>query len=61
MQLVIDANTIFSALIKNGVTSDLIVDNSLTLDSVEFLFTEFEKYKDMIKEKVIEFIEKNTK
>jgi|SRR3989344_6517677 len=51
MQLVIDANTIFSALIKNGVTSDLIVDNSLTLDSVEFLFTEFEKYKDMIKEK----------
>ncbi len=51
MELVVDANTLFSALIKISTTSDLIVDNSLTLYSVEFLFTEFEKYKDLIKEK----------
>jgi len=51
MELIVDANTLFSALIKVSVTSDLIVDNSLTLNSVEFLFTEFEKYGEMIKEK----------
>lgn len=51
MEFVVDANTLFSALIKISATSDLIVDNSLMLYSVEFLFTEFEKYKDLIKEK----------
>jgi len=51
MELIVDANTLFAALIKISVTSDLIVDNSLTLYSVEFIFTEFEKYKDLIKEK----------
>ena len=51
MKLVIDANILFAALIKISVTSDLLVDNFLTLHSVEFIFTEFEKYKDLIKEK----------
>jgi|SRR3989338_2342726 len=51
MELVVDANTVFSALIKISLTSDLIVDNSLMLNSVEFLFVEFEKYREMIKEK----------
>lgn len=51
MQLVVDANILFSALIKVSVTSDLIVDNSLNLVSVEFIFEEFEKYKDLVKEK----------
>lgn len=51
MELVVDANILFAALIKVSVTSDLIVENSLTLNSVEFLFTEFEKYKNLIKEK----------
>lgn len=51
MELVVDANTLFAALIKISVTSDLIVDNSLSLSSVEFIFSEFEKYKDLIKKK----------
>jgi len=51
MELVVDANTLFAALIKVSVTSDLIVDNSLRLYSVEFIFTEFEKYRELIKEK----------
>lgn len=51
MELVVDANTLFAALIKISVTSDLIVDNSLTLYSVEFIFSEFEKYKELIKSK----------
>ncbi len=51
MELVVDANILFASLIKISSTSDLIVDNSLSLSSVEFVFSEFEKYKDLIKEK----------
>jgi len=51
MELVVDANILFAALIKVSVTSDLIADNSLNLISVEFIFSEFEKYKNLIKEK----------
>jgi len=51
MQLVVDANILFAALIKASTTSDLIVDNSLDLVTVEFIFEEFEKYKGEIKEK----------
>ena len=51
MELVVDANILFAALIKISSTSDLIVDNSLNLISVEFIFEEFEKYKGLIKEK----------
>jgi len=51
MELVIDANILFAALIKSSGTSDLIVDNSLNLVSVEFIFKEFDKYKELIREK----------
>ena len=51
MKLVVDANILFAALIKSSVTSDLIVDNSLDLVSIEFIFEEFKKYKDLIKKK----------
>ena len=51
MELVVDANILFAALIKVSATSGLIVDNSLNLSSVEFIFSEFEKYKYLIKEK----------
>ena len=51
MELVVDANILFAALIKVSATSDLIVDNSLYLSSVEFIFSEFEKYKELIREK----------
>ena len=51
MDLVVDANILFAALIKKSVTSDLIVDNSLNLYSVEYLFSEFGKYKELILDK----------
>ena len=51
MELVVDANILFAALIKISGTSDLIVDNSLNLVSVEFIFEEFDKYKELIREK----------
>ena len=43
MELIVDANILFAALIKEGLTSDLIVKDNLNLYSAEFLFTEFEK------------------
>lgn len=48
MDLVVDANILFAALIKKSVTSDLIVDNSLNLNSVGYLFSEFGRYKSLI-------------
>ena len=51
MKLVVDANILFASLIKEGFTSDLIVDDSLELYSVEFIFEEFKKYKKLIKKK----------
>ncbi len=51
MELIVDANIIFAALIKSNITSDLIVENGLNLYSCEFLFTEFEKYRELIKRK----------
>ncbi len=51
MELIVDANILFAALIRASVTSDLIVKNALTLYSTEFLFSEFEKYKELIKNK----------
>ena len=48
MDLVIDANILFAALIKESVTSELIFKNTLHLYAPEFLFSEFEKYKEVI-------------
>lgn len=51
MDLVVDANILFAALIKANVTSELLFKNSLHLYAPEFIFTEFEKYRKVIKEK----------
>jgi predicted nucleic acid-binding protein len=51
MELVIDANILFAALIKQNVTSDLIFSNDLHLYAPEFLYDEFFKYKNLIKQK----------
>ncbi|MBU2561984.1 MAG: hypothetical protein KKD17_06840 [Nanoarchaeota archaeon] len=48
MILVIDANILFSALIKNSVTAELMFDKSLELYACEFMIDEFFKYEDMI-------------
>lgn len=51
MDLVVDANVLFSALIKSGKTEDLMFEPSLHLYAPGFLFDEFEKYKELITKK----------
>jgi len=51
MQLVIDANIVFAALIKAGSTADLITSPKLELYSPPFLFEEFEKYHSYLLDK----------
>ena len=48
MDLVVDANILIAALIKDGTTSDLMVEDSIHLYAPEFLLEEFEKYQDEI-------------
>ncbi len=48
MDLVIDANILFSVLIKSGKTEELIFDSDLHLFAPEFIFDEFAKYKEFI-------------
>ncbi len=46
MDLVVDANILFAALIKAGITAELICRNDFHLYAPEFLLEEFEKYKE---------------
>ena len=48
MKLVIDANILFSALIKKGFTYELLFDSTFELYAPEFLIEEFQKYEDLI-------------
>ena len=48
MKLVIDANILFSALIKDGFTVDIIVRDDIELFAPEFLFDEFLQHKEEI-------------
>jgi len=48
MKLIVDANILFSALIKDGKTSELLLNLSLELFTPEFVLTEFEKHKQEI-------------
>ena len=49
MDLVIDSNILFAALLKESGTSDILFKH--TLYAPEFIFQEFRKYKDYLKEK----------
>ena len=51
MKLVVDANILFAALIKEGSTAELLISDKLQLFAPEFLFTEFTKYKELILKK----------
>lgn len=51
MDLIIDANILFSALIKKGKTEELIFETDIHLFAPEFIFEEFDKYEQMILEK----------
>lgn len=51
MDFVVDANILFSVLIKKGKTEELIFNDSFCLFAPEFIFEEFLKYKEIISEK----------
>jgi predicted nucleic acid-binding protein len=51
MDLVVDANIIFAALVKDGLTIDLLLEPELHLFAPEFLFTEILKYKEELMKK----------
>lgn len=51
MDLIVDANILFSALIKESVSSYLLFSGRFHLFTPEYIFTEFEKHKEEILEK----------
>jgi len=51
MKLVVDANILFAALIKEGSTAELLISDKLQLSAPKFLFEEFSKYKELILKK----------
>lgn len=51
MDLVVDANVLFSALIKQSKTCELLFVNHFHLYAPEFIFDELEKYKEELLEK----------
>lgn len=48
MDLVIDANVLFSALIKDSSANNLLFSGRFHLFTPEYIFTEFEKHKEEI-------------
>jgi len=51
MKLVVDANILFAALIKEGSTAELLISDKLQLFAPKFLFEEFAKYEELILKK----------
>ena len=48
MDLVIDANVLFSVLIKKGKTEEILFEEDFHIFAPEFIFEEFEKYTNFI-------------
>ncbi len=51
MDLVVDANILFAALIRDSTTSTMLFDDRLHLFAPEYLLIEFEKYRNVILKK----------
>ncbi|MBI2136667.1 DNA-binding protein [Candidatus Woesearchaeota archaeon] len=51
MELVVDANILFSALVKNSFTAELLFDDEMKLYTPEFIIEEFLKYQEVILQK----------
>ncbi len=51
MRLIIDANILFAALIKDSLTAHILVNDKLKFYAPEFLFEEFTKYEDYLLDK----------
>ena len=52
MKLVIDANILFSALIKDSLTAELLFEEDLELYAPAFFIEEFMKYEELILKKM---------
>lgn len=48
MKLVIDSNILFACAIKAGATAELVFFDALELFAPEFIFEEFEEYKELL-------------
>jgi len=57
MIIVIDANIIISALVKDGKSAELLVNPNLQLHAPEFIMEEVNKYRDEILEKTYRTLE----
>ncbi len=51
LNLVVDANILFAALIKESYTAELMISDKIQLFAPEFLFEEFSKYEHLIEKK----------
>jgi len=51
VKLVIDTNVIISALIKESITREIILDSNHLFVSPDFLVSEINKHRELIKEK----------
>jgi predicted nucleic acid-binding protein len=51
MKLVVDANILFSALIKNSITTEIIFDKRLRLFAPHHMIQELQKYEKFIAQK----------
>ena len=51
MELVVDANILFAALISDSHTRHILLSRGLSLCTPDFFFEEFEKHVDTLKEK----------
>ncbi len=51
MIIIVDANILFSALIKNGLTANILVQENFDFYAPSYLLKEFAKYEQIILEK----------
>jgi len=51
MRLVIDTNRIISALLKDGLTREIITSNSIDFYSIDYVIEELNKYQSFILKK----------
>ncbi len=52
MDLIVDANILFSALIKDNLSYNILLSGKFYLFTPEYIFTELEKHKEEILEKI---------
>ena len=51
MELVVDANILFAALIKDGLTAEMLFIDDLHLHAPKFILEEMDKYRKYLREK----------